>query len=119
MLKLPHKEIKAIRQRIQTEHSNEPELVIADARYQNIERIAMQSLIWSPLSPISSHKISIQSDIKSLVRCSYLLVCHVFNVCACHQYWWSIAALAFEGGSEAIFIHGIQWLGATFNFLNG
>src|SRR5699024_10495089 len=23
---------------------------------------------------------------------------------------------AFEGGSEAIFIHGIQWLGATFNF---
>ncbi len=76
---------------------------------------AMQSLIWSPLSPISSHKISIKVILNRWLGVPiFLFVMYLMFVLAINI--GGALQPAFEGGSEAIFIHGIQWLGATFNF---
>ncbi len=108
-------EIKVIRQRIQTEHSNEPELVIADARYQNIERICHAVINMESIKPnqltqnIDKVILNRWLGVPIFLFVMYLMFVLAINIGGALQ-------PAFEGGSEAIFIHGIQWLGATFNF---
>ncbi|SUW61906.1 Ferrous iron transport protein B [Buttiauxella agrestis] len=97
------------------EENEDPALLIADARYQTIAAICdsiSNSLTAEP------HRLTAMMDKIILNRFLglpvFLLVMYVMFLLAINI--GGALQPIFDGGSAAIFIHGIQWIGATLHF---
>ncbi len=97
------------------EENEDPALLIADARYQTIAAICdsiSNSLTAEP------HRLTVMMDKIILNRFLglpvFLLVMYLMFLLAINI--GGALQPIFDGGSAAIFIHGIQWIGATLHF---
>ena len=97
------------------EENEDPALLIADARYQTIATICdsiSNSLTAEP------HRLTAMMDKIILNRFLglpiFLLVMYLMFLLAINI--GGALQPIFDGGSAAIFIHGIQWIGATLHF---
>lgn len=97
------------------EENEDPALLIADARYQTIAAICdsiSNSLTAEP------HRLTAMMDKIILNRFLglpvFLLVMYLMFLLAINI--GGALQPIFDGGSAAIFIHGIQWIGATLHF---
>lgn len=108
-------QLQATQQHLKASLNEEPELLIADARYQSIAAICEKSINNSAAEP---NKLTQSLDRLILNRwlgvpiflfVMYLMFVLAINIGGALQPF-------FEGASEAIFIHGIQWVGAYFSF---
>jgi len=106
--------LDAIRAQL-AEENEDPALLIADARYQTIAAICdsiSNSLTAEP------HRLTAMMDKIILNRFLglpvFLLVMYVMFLLAINI--GGALQPIFDGGSAAIFIHGIQWIGATLHF---
>ncbi|HHR5885257.1 TPA: Fe(2+) transporter permease subunit FeoB [Providencia alcalifaciens] len=93
----------------------EPELLIADARYQSIATICHAAINNSEAEPnkltqiLDKFILNRWLGVPIFLFVMYLMFVLAINIGGALQPF-------FEGASEAIFIHGIQWIGATANF---
>ncbi|MTC59589.1 Fe(2+) transporter permease subunit FeoB [Providencia rustigianii] len=93
----------------------EPELLIADARYQSIASICNAAINNSAAEPnrltqnLDRFILNRWLGVPIFLFVMYLMFVLAINIGGALQPF-------FEGASEAIFIHGIQWIGATSNF---
>ncbi|HGN9277029.1 TPA: Fe(2+) transporter permease subunit FeoB, partial [Providencia stuartii] len=108
-------QLQVTQQHLKASLNEEPELLIADARYQSIAAICEKSINNSAAEP---NKLTQSLDRLILNRwlgvpiflfVMYLMFVLAINIGGALQPF-------FEGASEAIFIHGIQWVGAYFSF---
>ncbi|MCE0827931.1 Fe(2+) transporter permease subunit FeoB [Buttiauxella sp. A2-C2_NF] len=106
--------LDVIRTQLAEEHED-PALLIADARYQTIAAICdsiSNSLTAEP------HRLTAMMDKIILNRFLglpiFLLVMYLMFLLAINI--GGALQPIFDGGSAAIFIHGIQWVGATLHF---
>ncbi|CAA2929492.1 Fe(2+) transporter permease subunit FeoB [Arsenophonus endosymbiont of Bemisia tabaci] len=104
-----------IRTHFQSQQQEEPELIIADARYQTIVRLYEAVINTETEKPntltqfIDNIVLNRWFGVPIFLFIMYLMFILAINIGGALQ-------PIFEGGSEAIFIHGIQWIGHTFNF---
>ncbi|MGP1927889.1 MAG: Fe(2+) transporter permease subunit FeoB [Arsenophonus sp. NC-QC1-MAG3] len=103
-----------IKANLQSKQQEEPELIIADARYQTIGTIC-EAVINTETVKLNTltqfiDKILLNRwfGVPIFLFIMYLMFIFAINIGGALQ-------PIFEGGSEAIFIHGIQWIGHTFN----
>nr|WP_314266556.1 Fe(2+) transporter permease subunit FeoB [uncultured Moellerella sp.] len=103
------------RKRLQDHQQEEPELVIADARYQAIASICDKSITSISNGPnkltqaIDNIVLNRWLGVPIFLFIMYLMFVLAINIGGALQ-------PLFEGGSAAIFINGIQWIGYTFDF---
>lgn len=111
-------QLLAIRQTLKESLNEEPELLIADARYQSIATICNAAINNSAAEPnrltqsLDKFILSRWLGVPIFLFVMYLMFVLAINIGGALQPF-------FEGASEAIFIHGIQWLGDYFSFLIG
>lgn len=104
-----------IRTHLQSQQQEEPELIIADARYQTIASLCEAVMNTETAKPnaltqfIDNIVLNRWFGVPIFLFIMYLMFILAINIGGALQ-------PLFEGGSEAIFIHGIQWIGHTFNF---
>ncbi len=104
-----------IRTHLQSQQQEEPELIIADARYQTIASLCEAVINTETAKPnaltqfIDNIVLNRWFGVPIFLFIMYLMFILAINIGGALQ-------PLFEGGSEAIFIHGIQWIGHTFNF---
>lgn len=104
-----------IRTHLQSQQQEEPELIIADARYQTIATLCEAVINTETAKPnaltqfIDNIVLNRWFGVPIFLFIMYLIFILAINIGGALQ-------PLFEGGSEAIFIHGIQWIGHTFNF---
>lgn len=112
---ISNEQLHATQQNLKNSLNEEPELLIADARYQSIAAICEKAINNSAAEP---NKLTQTLDGVILNRwlgvpiflfVMYLMFVLAINIGGALQPF-------FEGASEAIFIHGIQWVGAYFSF---
>lgn len=107
--------MQSVRDAMQAQQQEEPELVIADARYQTIADICETTIDNSHSEP---NKLTAAMDRIVLNRWLgvpvFLFVMYLMFVLAINI--GGALQPLFEGGSEAIFINGTQWLGMTLGF---
>ena len=107
--------VQSVRDAMQAQQQEEPELVIADARYQTIADICETTIDISHSEP---YKLTAAMDKIVLNRWLgvpvFLFVMYLMFVLAINI--GGALQPLFEGGSEAIFINGTQWLGMTLGF---
>ncbi|MGP1953860.1 MAG: FeoB small GTPase domain-containing protein, partial [Arsenophonus sp. NC-QC1-MAG3] len=103
-----------IKANLQSKQQEEPELIIADARYQTIATIC-EAVIDTKTAKLNTLTQFIDNillnrwfGVPIFLFIMYLMFIFAINIGGALQ-------PLFEGGSEAIFIHGIQWIGYTFN----
>lgn len=107
--------LAASRTRLIEKQLEEPELVIADARYQTIASICDTSINNEAAEPnkltqsIDNLVLNRWLGVPVFLFVMYLMFVLAINIGGALQ-------PLFEGGSEAIFIHGIQWVGYSLNF---
>lgn len=112
---ISEQQLQQIQQNLEHTLHEEPELLIADARYQSIATICNIALNKSHAQPNkltqSLDKIILNRwlGVPIFLFVMYLMFVLAINIGGALQPF-------FEGTSEAIFIHGIQWIGAHFNF---
>ncbi|WBM61016.1 Fe(2+) transporter permease subunit FeoB [Providencia sp. PROV188] len=103
------------RLRLKDTLQEEPELLIADARYQSIASICDAAINNSAAEPnkltqaLDKFILNRWLGVPIFLFVMYLMFVLAINIGGALQPF-------FEGASEAIFIHGIQWIGATANF---
>ncbi|WP_272660376.1 Fe(2+) transporter permease subunit FeoB, partial [Providencia sp. PROV112] len=108
-------QLLAIRQTLKEGLNEEPELLIADARYQSIATICHAAINNSAAEPnrltqsLDRFILSRWLGVPIFLFVMYLMFVLAINIGGALQPF-------FEGASEAIFIHGIQWVGAYFSF---
>lgn len=104
-----------IRTHLQSQQQEEPVLIIADARYQTIATLCEAVINTETAKPnaltqfIDNIVLNRWFGVPIFLFIMYLMFILAINIGGALQ-------PLFEGGSEAIFIHGIQWIGHTFNF---
>ncbi|CAQ82244.1 MULTISPECIES: Fe(2+) transporter permease subunit FeoB [Photorhabdus] len=100
---------------LQQQQHEEPELVIADARYQGINALCMAVIDTQKAMP---NKLTQAIDKIILNRWLgvpiFLIVMYLMFVLAINI--GGALQPIFDSGSIAIFIHGVQWLGHTLSF---
>lgn len=108
------KQLEASQERLSQE-LGDPALHIADARYQSIGAIC--DSVSNSLSA-APHRLTVALDKIILSRVFglpiFLLVMYLMFLLAINI--GGALQPIFDGGSTAIFIHGMQWLGATLHF---
>lgn len=103
-----------IKAHLQSQQIEEPELIIADARYQTITNICEAVINTETAKPntltqfIDNIVLNRWLGLPTFIFIMYLMFILAINIGGALQ-------PIFEGSSEAIFIHGIQWVGYTFN----
>lgn len=103
-----------IKAHLQSQQAEEPELIIADARYQTIATLCEAVINTETAKPnsltqfIDNFVLNRWLGLPTFLFIMYLMFILAINIGGALQ-------PLFEGGSEAIFIHGIQWVGHTFN----
>ncbi|MDT9587064.1 MAG: Fe(2+) transporter permease subunit FeoB [Candidatus Arsenophonus melophagi] len=107
-------EVDKIKEYLKSQLTEEPELIIADARYQTISNIC-KKVINTETAKVDTLTKFIDNivlnrwiGLPTFLFIMYLMFILSINIGGALQPF-------FEGGSEAIFIHGIQWVGYTFN----
>ncbi|WGL98463.1 Fe(2+) transporter permease subunit FeoB [Arsenophonus sp. aPb] len=111
---IPADQLGKIKAHLQSQQPEEPELIIADARYQTIATICEAVINTETAKPntltqfIDKIVLNRWLGLPTFLFIMYLMFILAINIGGALQ-------PLFEGGSEAIFIHGIQWIGHTFN----
>ncbi|MFS1537359.1 MAG: Fe(2+) transporter permease subunit FeoB [Candidatus Phlomobacter fragariae] len=106
--------LNKIKAHLQSQQQEEPELIIADARYKTIATICETVINTQMAKPnsltqfIDNIVLNRWLGVPIFLFIMYLMFILAINIGGALQ-------PLFEGGSEAIFIHGIQWVGHTFN----
>ncbi|MGP1924704.1 MAG: Fe(2+) transporter permease subunit FeoB [Arsenophonus sp. NEOnobi-MAG3] len=113
---IPTNKLDKIKAHLQSKQQEEPELIIADARYQIIATIC-KAVINAKTAKLNNLTQFIDNIVLNrwfgvpiFLFIMYLMFILAINIGGALQ-------PLFEGSSEAIFIHGIQWVGYTFNLL--
>ncbi|MFP3029076.1 MAG: Fe(2+) transporter permease subunit FeoB [Arsenophonus sp.] len=113
---IPINKLDKIKANLQSQQQEEPELIIANARYQIIATICevVINTKTAKLNNLTQFLDNILLNrwfgIPIFLFIMYLMFILAINIGGALQ-------PLFEGSSEAIFIHGIQWVGYTFNWL--
>ncbi|EKT57187.1 Fe(2+) transporter permease subunit FeoB [Providencia burhodogranariea] len=108
-------QLSKTQQNLKINLNEEPELLIADARYQSIAAICDNAINNSAAKPnqltqsLDKFILNRWLGVPIFLFVMYLMFVLAINIGGALQPF-------FEGASEAIFIHGIQWVGAYFGF---
>ncbi|MDB6369601.1 Fe(2+) transporter permease subunit FeoB [Photorhabdus bodei] len=103
------------KERLQQQQYDEPELLIADARYQSINTLCMAVIDTQKAMPnkltqaIDKIILNRWLGVPIFLAVMYLMFVLAINIGGALQ-------PIFDSGSVAIFIHGVQWLGHTLSF---
>ncbi|WP_445373734.1 Fe(2+) transporter permease subunit FeoB [Photorhabdus tasmaniensis] len=103
------------KERLQQQQCEEPELVIADARYQSINTLCMAVIDSQKAMPnkltqtIDNIILNRWLGVPIFLAVMYLMFVLAINIGGALQ-------PIFDAGSIAVFIHGVQWLGHTLHF---
>lgn len=106
--------LNKIKENLQSQRLEEPELIIADTRYQTIATMLEAAINTGEAKPdaltqfIDNIVLNRWLGVPIFLFIMYLMFILSINISATLQ-------PLFEGISESIFIHGIQWIGYTFN----
>ncbi|TNH45021.1 Fe(2+) transporter permease subunit FeoB [Photorhabdus luminescens] len=103
------------KKRLQQQQYEEPELMIADARYQSINTLCMAVIDTQKAMPnkltqaIDKIILNRWLGVPIFLAVMYLMFVLAINIGGALQ-------PIFDSGSVAVFIHGVQWLGYTLSF---
>ncbi|EQC01421.1 Fe(2+) transporter permease subunit FeoB [Photorhabdus temperata] len=106
------------KERLQQQQYEEPELVIADARYQSINTLCMAVIDSQKAMPnkltqaIDNIILNRWLGVPIFLAVMYFMFVLAINIGGALQ-------PIFDAGSIAVFIHGVQWLGHTLHFPEG
>ncbi|WP_332643200.1 Fe(2+) transporter permease subunit FeoB, partial [Escherichia sp. Lx600-2] len=112
---ITEEQLLSTRQQLKESLNEEPELLIADSRYQSIATICHAAINNSAAEPnkltqsLDRFILSRWLGVPIFLFVMYLMFVLAINIGGALQPF-------FEGASEAIFIHGLQWLGDYLSF---